>query len=139
MIQKLLTKFGFTGESVCKAARDAIQGAQREGWTAKKIEKTLRQTVLHPQKRIRDPLFAPLALALLGKGAGTVRYETVCAPGKELSFAQWGTGIDPAAIRQMKDACSLPISVKGALMPDAHVGYGLPIGGVLATDNAVNP
>ncbi|HQB03096.1 MAG TPA: RtcB family protein [Candidatus Hydrogenedentes bacterium] len=139
MIQKLLTKFGFTGESVCKAARDAIQGAQREGWTAKKIEKTLRQTVLHPQKRIRDPLFAPLALALLGKGAGTVRYETVCAPGKELSFAQWGTGIDPAAIRQMKDACSLPISVKGALMPDAHVGYGLPIGGVLATDNAVIP
>jgi tRNA-splicing ligase RtcB len=25
------------------------------------------------------------------------------------------------------------------LMPDAHVGYGLPIGGVLATDNAVIP
>src|SRR5262249_61394218 len=24
-------------------------------------------------------------------------------------------------------------------MPDAHVGYGLPIGGVLATDNAVIP
>ncbi len=33
----------------------------------------------------------------------------------------------------------LPISVAGALMPDAHVGYGLPIGGVLATDNAVIP
>ncbi|MCJ7434778.1 MAG: RtcB family protein, partial [Anaerolineales bacterium] len=24
-------------------------------------------------------------------------------------------------------------------MPDAHVGYGLPIGGVLATDNTVIP
>jgi tRNA-splicing ligase RtcB len=33
----------------------------------------------------------------------------------------------------------LPISVAGALMPDAHVGYGLPIGGVLATDNTVIP
>jgi tRNA-splicing ligase RtcB len=33
----------------------------------------------------------------------------------------------------------LPVSVSGALMPDAHVGYGLPIGGVLATDNAVVP
>ncbi len=33
----------------------------------------------------------------------------------------------------------LPISVKGALMPDAHVGYGLPIGGVLAAYNAVIP
>ena len=33
----------------------------------------------------------------------------------------------------------LPVTVAGALMPDAHVGYGLPIGGVLATDNAVIP
>ncbi len=33
----------------------------------------------------------------------------------------------------------LPVSVAGALMPDAHIGYGLPIGGVLATENAVVP
>jgi tRNA-splicing ligase RtcB len=33
----------------------------------------------------------------------------------------------------------LPVTVAGALMPDAHYGYGLPIGGVLATDNAVIP
>src|SRR5690606_39040864 len=44
-----------------------------------------------------------------------------------------------AAIAQMQMAMKLPISVKGALMPDAHVGYGLPIGGVLATWNAVIP
>jgi tRNA-splicing ligase RtcB len=39
----------------------------------------------------------------------------------------------------MANACALPVSVAGALMPDAHVGYGLPIGGVLATDNVVIP
>ena len=39
----------------------------------------------------------------------------------------------------MSNACALPVAVGGALMPDAHVGYGLPIGGVLATDNAVIP
>ncbi len=39
----------------------------------------------------------------------------------------------------MRNACQLPVAVAGALMPDAHVGYGLPIGGVLATDNAVIP
>ena len=33
----------------------------------------------------------------------------------------------------------LPIALAGALMPDAHAGYGLPIGGVLAVDNAVIP
>jgi tRNA-splicing ligase RtcB len=31
------------------------------------------------------------------------------------------------------------VAVAGALMPDAHHGYGLPIGGVLATENAVIP
>ena len=47
--------------------------------------------------------------------------------------------IEPDAIRQMELAMQLPIAVAGALMPDAHAGYGLPIGGVLATDNAVIP
>lgn len=51
----------------------------------------------------------------------------------------WGQDLDAAAIRQLENACALPVSVAGALMPDAHVGYGLPIGGVLATDNAVIP
>ena len=39
----------------------------------------------------------------------------------------------------MHDAARLPVAVAGALMPDAHKGYGLPIGGVLATENAVIP
>lgn len=39
----------------------------------------------------------------------------------------------------MDNAMRLPVSVAGALMPDAHVGYGLPIGGVLATEEAVIP
>jgi tRNA-splicing ligase RtcB (3'-phosphate/5'-hydroxy nucleic acid ligase) len=42
--------------------------------------------------------------------------------------------IDAKAIDQMNAAMQLPITVAGALMPDAHTGYGLPIGGVLATD-----
>lgn len=51
----------------------------------------------------------------------------------------WGDDIDPAAHEQMRNACRLPVSLRAALMPDAHVGYGLPIGGVLATDGAVVP
>jgi tRNA-splicing ligase RtcB len=39
----------------------------------------------------------------------------------------------------MENACRLPVSVRGALMPDAHLGYGLPIGGVLAARGAVIP
>jgi tRNA-splicing ligase RtcB len=54
-------------------------------------------------------------------------------------WRQWGLGLDPEAVRQMANACALPVAVAGALMPDAHVGYGLPIGGVLAIENAVIP
>lgn len=57
-----------------------------------------------------------------------------------LPFPVWGVEhIDSEAIRQMENSMRLPVSVAGALMPDAHVGYGLPIGGVLATENAVIP
>ena len=51
----------------------------------------------------------------------------------------WGEGLEPDAVQQLKNACKLPVAVAGALMPDAHVGYGLPIGGVLATRDAVIP
>lgn len=47
--------------------------------------------------------------------------------------------VDPESIKQMEAALKLPVAVKGALMPDSHVGYGIPIGGVLATKNAVIP
>ncbi len=51
----------------------------------------------------------------------------------------FGENLEPGAVQQMDNACRLPVAVAGALMPDAHQGYGLPIGGVLATDEAVIP
>ena len=55
-------------------------------------------------------------------------------------YAAWGAAlVDDAARAQMATAMRLPVAVAGALMPDAHVGYGLPIGGVLATEGAVVP
>ncbi len=54
-------------------------------------------------------------------------------------WRRWGTEIDAESIAQLERACRLPVTVQGALMPDAHVGYGLPIGGVLATEDVVIP
>jgi tRNA-splicing ligase RtcB (3'-phosphate/5'-hydroxy nucleic acid ligase) len=51
----------------------------------------------------------------------------------------WGDHIEDVALEQMRNACRLPVAVRGALMPDAHPGYGLPVGGVLATNDAVIP
>ncbi len=57
-----------------------------------------------------------------------------------IGFAVFGKRfIEEGAMHQMYQAAKLPVSVAAALMPDAHSGYGLPIGGVLATDNAVIP
>ena len=43
------------------------------------------------------------------------------------------------ALAQMHNSLRLPSALRGALMPDAHQGYGLPIGGVLATVGTVIP
>ena len=57
-----------------------------------------------------------------------------------VAYRVWGREhIEDGAIAQMIGAARLPVAVAGALMPDAHQGYGLPIGGVLATENAVIP
>ena len=57
-----------------------------------------------------------------------------------LPYPIWGEShIDVETRKQMDNVMRLPVSVAGALMPDAHVGYGLPIGGVLAVENAVIP
>jgi tRNA-splicing ligase RtcB len=57
-----------------------------------------------------------------------------------LEYAIFGKdAIEEGALNQMNTAMQLPVTVAGALMPDAHQGYGLPIGGVLATRNAVIP
>src|SRR5688500_4328951 len=59
---------------------------------------------------------------------------------KGIPFQVFGAeGIEPGALHQMHQAARLPVAHAGALMPDAHHGYGLPIGGVLATRNAVIP
>jgi tRNA-splicing ligase RtcB (3'-phosphate/5'-hydroxy nucleic acid ligase) len=65
--------------------------------------------------------------------------ESSFVPPTPIAYRTWGNEIDAGSHAQMQQACGLPMAVGAALMPDAHVGYGLPIGGVLALDNAVCP
>lgn len=66
--------------------------------------------------------------------------DAVSLNGAAKEFAVYGPEhIASGALLQMNTAMKLPVAVAGALMPDAHQGYGLPIGGVLATKNAVIP
>lgn len=52
----------------------------------------------------------------------------------------WGEAVDESALAQARNLANLPFAVSHiALMPDAHVGFGMPIGGVLAADGQVIP
>lgn len=47
--------------------------------------------------------------------------------------------LEQSALDQFESAMQQPFVVRGALMPDAHAGYSLPIGAVVATDGVVLP
>ena len=97
----------------------------------------LEQVRSHPEAfDLPGHAFQPLARALLAlqvQQAEALRDTPLPAP-------VWGESlIDARAIQQLHNAMRLPVTVAGALMPDAHVGYGIPIGGVVALQGAVAP
>jgi len=124
------------GEAIKKAIK-AIKKASKSKNTTIDIPDMVKKVVQNPASYTGDPLFGKLAGSLLA--CQDKREPTYSARKESAPYTIWGTDFEPAAIEQLKNACALPISVRGALMPDAHVGYGLPIGGVLATKNAVIP
>jgi tRNA-splicing ligase RtcB len=95
--------------------------------------------VLHnPHSFTSDEILWPVADMLIPKPP--VVAEDIFLREKPVPFTVYGEKlIDEKALEQMQIAARLPIAVAGALMPDAHPGYGLPIGGVLAVRNAVIP
>ena len=57
-----------------------------------------------------------------------------------IPIKSWSESIEEGALRQaMNLACHPVLECHVALMPDCHVGYGMPIGGVIAADNAMLP
>ncbi len=100
------------------------------------LESDLRAVLTDPVPYKTHPQWSPLAEALLEQTRRQATYQERPDPAP---YRIWGQDLEPGAVDQLKNAARLPVAVAGALMPDAHQGYGLPIGGVLATDNAVIP
>ncbi|MFP4054099.1 MAG: RtcB family protein, partial [Phycisphaerae bacterium] len=116
-----------------RLADEAVQG----GVMKKPALKTqLKRVASEPDKYTDDDTFGELARTLLRARKAREDYTP---RGQPAPCKVFGKGLDPAALEQIDNACRLPISVRAALMPDAHKGYGLPIGGVLATEGAVIP
>jgi len=99
----------------------------------------LSAVLAHPKNYEKDEALKPLVNTLLPK-VEHKNFTSYLLNEEAKDFKIYGKKfIDQKAIDQMEVAMKLPVAKKGALMPDAHLGYGLPIGGVLATQNEVIP
>ena len=99
------------------------------------LRRELTAVLNDPVQNAAHPLLSEVATALR-EAAERPPFVGRATPAP---YRVWGEGLEPTALGQMAAAARLPVAVAGALMPDAHLGYGLPIGGVLATDDAVIP
>lgn len=59
---------------------------------------------------------------------------------EKLPIKLWLEDVEDGAMEQVKNLANLPFAFKHvAIMPDSHQGYGMPIGGVLATKDVIIP
>lgn len=133
----LIKEFGKTGKGLMRSGLYSKTG----------LMEIFRQLVSDPEKYLSDATeFRPLAILVLearlkskpGKTIRKFKAEIHALRDEPLYYKVFGREqIEEDAIGQMDTAMRLPVSLKGALMPDAHVGYGLPIGGVLATQSNI--
>ena len=135
---KDLSKLGYR-DNVARSLAVAIVGKHCKHQSKEQIIKTLSDVLENPDTYKENETWSKLAEHLsptLIEKKFTA-YDLLEEPLPYKTYG--GKFIETLAKQQMNLAMRLPVSVAGALMPDAHAGYGLPIGGVLATDNAVIP
>ncbi len=136
MRSRELAELGLPQGKARRLASRAVQTARRAGANKQEARSRLLEVIETPADYTEDPVFGELAVLLSGRTVPGSSFAPRDAPAP---YATWGDDLDAQSIQQMKNACDLPVTVRGAIMPDAHVGYGLPIGGVLATRNTVIP
>jgi len=132
---KDLIKLGFPKNNSINIALGQIN-RYRKREKKESILTEAKDVLLHPEKYEGNGTWGKVAEGLIKP----VQVRMHQLKTTRVPFSIFGENeIDDQAKFQLYDSLKLPISVAGALMPDAHSGYGLPIGGVLATDNAVIP
>lgn len=134
---KDLLKLGFTEGRVIGIALNVMAKHYKKSKKDVKLQ-MLADILKNPEAFVEDQVFGRIARELMPDLSEEPKEIPLEKEPKE--FPVYGKAhIDRTAFEQMRTAMRLPITHSGALMPDAHGGYGLPIGGVLATENSVIP
>ncbi|OJV55468.1 MAG: RNA-splicing ligase RtcB [Bacteroidetes bacterium 43-16] len=113
---------------------------KRTGYKREEMLQHYAAVLENAENYLDHKIFGKLATAIVS-GVGTREEEaTISLKEQAAAYSIYGAAqIEAGALKQMNIAMHLPVAVAGALMPDAHQGYGLPIGGVLAAKNAIIP
>jgi tRNA-splicing ligase RtcB (3'-phosphate/5'-hydroxy nucleic acid ligase) len=120
---------------IMSALETKLQGIPQD-----EILQTLESLLVNPKVFASDALYGDIAAVLMAETQLKEELKTIDLNENAPAYSIYGADhIEAGALRQMEVAMKLPVTAAGALMPDAHQGYGLPIGGVLATRNAVIP
>src|SRR6476620_5966155 len=119
MNTKDFIRLGIPLGEATRRATDFVAQFILSGGDKTKLEEELKAIVANPALYAEDPMRKELAKAIVN-APPPPRAQPV-------KYRQWGEGLEHEAVMQMEKACLLPVAVAGALMPDAHVGYGLPI------------
>ena len=134
---KELNRLGYT-DNIARSMVTEIVAKHCKHKSEEEIIATLQDLQKHPESYKEDNVWRKVAEILSPSKVEMSTYELHTTP---LPYSIYGQErIDQLAISQMEMAMRLPVAVSGALMPDGCAGYGLPIGGVLATtDDVVIP
>ena len=131
---KHLLKMGLPEGEIIGISLNIIE-KELKNQTLEEITNQFIEIMNAPTKFLKDPIFRPIAEELLRPKSDVLPIKDTPDPYMVYGEAE----IEQGAIDQIAMAMRLPIARAGALMADAHYGYGLPIGGVLATENAIIP
>src|SRR5262245_9623385 len=117
MNAKDFLRMGIPLGEATRRATDFISKFILGGGDKSRLHEEVAAIVANPSAFLGDPVRKDFAKALLNASAfASLRRD------KPVKYRQWGEGLEHDAVMQMEKACLLPVSVAGALMPDAHVG-----------------
>ena len=131
---KELSKLGFI-DNVARSMAIDLVAKNCKHFSTEEICKLLQDIKRCPEHYKQDAVWGKLARTILPDKQSVVDYELRESP---IPYYIYGAeNIDDLSKKQMEISMKLPITVAGALMPDGCAGYGLPIGGILATTEDV--
>ena len=134
-----LVKLGYGRKGTLELALVGTAAAALAGVKKSVLRRRMIALKDHPQGFVQDDHLSDLAVKLIEERDVPETAMGFVPRARPAPYRQWGYDVDRKTLDQMDNACRLPIAARAALMPDAHLGYGLPIGGVLATRGTVIP